>query len=95
MSPDKEIQRGRHAEQLLNDELLKEAFDTVEDAILEKWRQSPVRDLDGQHELRLLLKAVMDVKGYIVEVMNTGKLAAISAEKPSKVSIMQQKFYGS
>lgn len=88
----KEIKRGGDAEQLLNNALFVEAFTTVEDAIINKWKTSPVRDVDGQHELRLMLKLLADVKGYVVEVAQTGKLAAIAAENPAKVAIMRQPF---
>ena len=89
---DKDLKRGSHAEQLLRDELFNEAFDTVESAIIDKWKTCPIRDREGEHELKLMLVLLGDIKGYIVEVMNTGILARIGNETPAKGSIMNQPF---
>ena len=93
MEVKKEMQRGEEAEQLLRNELLQEAFEMVETGIIEQWKSAPIRDIQGQHELKLMLKLLGDVRGYIKEVANTGKLARIGADKSANVSIMQQKFY--
>lgn len=80
-----EISRGERAERLLKDELLIEAFETIDSAIIEKWRNGPLRDQEGAHELRLLMKCLTDLKGYIKEVVQTGKLARIGSEQQSNV----------
>lgn len=93
MEAKKEIQRGEAAEQLLRNELLQEAFAMVESGIIEQWKAAPIRDREGQHELKLMLKLLGDVRGYIKEVANTGKLARIGADKSANVAIMSQKYY--
>lgn len=85
----KEIDRGARAEALLNDELFKESMEIVEKAIIDRWRDSPVGDKDGQHELRLMLKAFTDFRKNLEEALNTGKIATLQRrqeiEKESKI----------
>ena len=75
-----ESERGARAERLLNDDMLQEAFLKVEDGIVQKWKESPIRDVEGQTTLRLLHKCLNDVRGYIKEVAETGKLANVQLD---------------
>lgn len=85
----REIDRGARAQVILNDELFKESMEIVEKAIVDRWRESPIGDKDGQHELRLMLKAFNDFRKNLEEVMNTGNLANLQRrqeiEKESKI----------
>lgn len=67
--------RGARAEALLNDDLLKEAFDTIEQDTLEKWKTCPVRDSEGQMILRLKMQVLTEMKSIIKDVATTGRLA--------------------
>ena len=75
-----ESERGARAERLMKDEMLQEAFNKVEDGIVQKWKESPIRDAEGQATLRLLHKCLNDVRGYIKEVAETGKLANVQLD---------------
>ena len=75
-----EAHRGSRAKEWLASPLYKEATEKIESGIIEKFKASPIRDLDGQHELRLLLKLLEDLKGYIQEVAETGKMAQITLD---------------
>lgn len=81
MSAEQEIQQGKRAELLLSD--LQPYFDMVESAILLKWKESPVGDKDGQHELRLMMKLLKDLQANIVTAVETGKMAQIQLERES------------
>lgn len=87
-----EMSRGAKAEALLNDEIFKDALDSVEKAIVDKWRDSPVMDKDGQHELRLMLKAFLDVKKNIEEHVRTGKLATAQFNEESRLKRIKKLF---
>lgn len=87
-----EMGRGARAEALLNDEIIKDAFDTVEKAIVDKWRDSPVGDREGQHELRLMLKAFLDVKKNIEEHVRTGKLATAQFNEENRLKRFKNLF---
>jgi hypothetical protein len=75
--------RGARAKRLLEDDLLKEAFATVEADILEKWKNSPVRDQEGQFALRLKWQCLQEVRTCIADVAVTGKMAdqSLQAER--------------
>lgn len=81
MSLDKEIAEGNRAELILGD--MSHYFDMVEVAILDKWKTSPVGDEKGQHELRLMIKLLGDLKANLHTAIQTGKLAKIQIEQES------------
>lgn len=87
-----EMNRGAKAEALLNNEMFKEALNHVESQILEKWKNSPVGDKDGQHELRLMLKSFQEFRKFLEEAINTGKLASFQAEHESRLQKMKKAF---
>lgn len=78
---DKELERGRIAASLLENEIYQEAYNVVRNAYLEAFANSPVRDVDGQHEIRLMLKAMQDVRTHIEQVLNTGKMAELKLKE--------------
>lgn len=79
------VTRGEHAERLLNDEVLQDAFTQVRDGIIHAFENSPVRDIEGQHELRIMLKLLDNVKGNIEQVIANGKLEKTKLEKAKEV----------
>ncbi len=70
-----ELDRGARAKEILENELYREAWTSVEQALIQKWRDCPVRDKEGQHELKLMLKLLDDAKAHLERVMASGKLA--------------------
>lgn len=76
MSLDSDVYEGSKAEKLLNDEMLMKAFSDVEQAIVDKWKSSPIRDKEGAAELRLMVKLLNDVKANLELAVHNGKLAA-------------------
>lgn len=75
MSLQEQLSRGIKAERLLTDEMFVEAFNSVEQAILQKWRDAPIRDTEGQHELKLMHKLLQEVKAVLEATITDGKLA--------------------
>ena len=61
MTIDSELRRGEQARQLLQNELYTDAVSAVRQAIIDKWISAPMRDLEGQHELKLMLKVLGEV----------------------------------
>lgn len=72
----KDMERGAKAEKLLNDPMLSEAFQAVKDRIHEAIELCPLRDVDGLVSLRLQLKSLEFIKGYLETTLRDGKLAA-------------------
>jgi len=81
MSLTDEMDRGNKARKLLDDPLLTEAWEQVERTITEAWANAPIRDRDGQHELKLMLKALRDVRGWLEQTVTDGKIAAAEFER--------------
>lgn len=73
----KESVRGARARAIFEDSFVQEAFQAVENGILEAWKKSPVRDLEGQTNLRLLYKVFHDFKSYFADAITTGKMANV------------------
>lgn len=75
---EREIQRGERAAQLLQDELIVEALETIEREYTEQWKNSPVRDVEGREKLFLMVKTAKKFRMELESVMETGQLAKLS-----------------
>jgi len=86
MTLESDIERGQHAKRLLNDPLIQEAFGSLSVALHTAWETSPIRDREGQHEIKLMLKLLSDLKGYFDLALSDGELAAqtLKAREESK-----------
>lgn len=71
----KEAERGQRANDLLDNALFIESFSLVESNIIQKWRDCRITDKDSQHELKVMLHLLSEVKRHIETVAETGKLA--------------------
>lgn len=83
MNTDEELRRGELARQVTENEVYIEAWNSVRDGIIQAWESAPIRDKEGQAELKLMLKLLTDVRRNVETVMNTGKLARVQIERES------------
>ncbi len=67
---------GEWAQRLLNDELLNDAFATIEQEYTQQWLDSPERDIEGRERLRLTIKCLHRLKLELESVLDQGKTAA-------------------
>ena len=81
MNLTEDMDRGQKAARLLSDPMLMDARDNVAKAIHEAWERAPIRDRDGAHELRLMLKALSDVWALLETTVANGKLSAIEFDQ--------------
>jgi hypothetical protein len=86
-----DVAKGTRAQQLLDSDIYRDALVGVRNGILEAWATSPIRDQEGQHELRLMLKLLDDLQGHIISMANTGKLAKAQIEHENKLKEMAKK----
>lgn len=75
-----EIDRGMRAKALMESPAFVEAFVEVRKGIHEQWAKSPIRDIEGQTNLRLMVKLLDELEGQIRSVATTGKLASVQLE---------------
>jgi hypothetical protein len=69
-------QRASRAQQLLDDELIKEAFEALERAYITRWRATAIEDVTGREKLFLAINVVGKVKDHLTAAVADGKLAA-------------------
>ena len=69
-------ERGVRAAQLLESDLLKEAFAALEAQYIEAWRETGARDTDARERLWQALQIVGKVRGHLQAVASNGQLAA-------------------
>ena len=84
-----EASDGARAEALLRNETFQKALADVRQGIIAAWEKAPVRDHEGQQQLKLMLKLLNDVEANIKTVVQTGQLASLQisqeAEKESRI----------
>lgn len=71
-----EIKRGHAAQNWLDNPIYKEAVERVRAVILERWQDAPIRDKEGQHELKIMLHMLDQVVKHVSTVAKTGEIAA-------------------
>ena len=92
MTSEDELKRGEQARQIVENEIYVQSWQQVRDGILSAWESSPIRDKEGQHELKLMLKLLTDVRRNIETVMQTGQMAKIQIERESVFKQTVNKF---
>jgi len=70
---DELIARGHHAQQLLSDPILSEAFEMVESEVMRLWRTSDAGATGDRERLWLSMTLLEGVKRSIFNVAQTGK----------------------
>jgi hypothetical protein len=68
------LARAQEARRLMEDKTLVMAFAGVRHALLEKFEQCPIRDIEGQHEIKLMLKLLGDVRANLQSMLDSGKV---------------------
>ena len=69
------IGRGARAERLVNDDLLQEAFDSLERDYVRGWRDTGARDTDARERLWQAVNVLRKVKDHLAKIVADGKLA--------------------
>ena len=69
------VARGEKAAALMRNEILEEAFTSLETEFIQAWKQSSVEDSQNRERLYMLCQNLSAVKGYIENVVSSGKLA--------------------
>jgi CTP:phosphocholine cytidylyltransferase-like protein len=83
---DKQIQQGQRAKQLLDDPLLKEAFEYLSDQYKTEIFNTSYNDHDQRQVLWMAYNMLDKIKGHLVSVMETGKLASSELENLTRQS---------
>jgi hypothetical protein len=72
---DQAAARAVRAQELLDNELLSEAFNTLEDTYTAAWRATTIDDVAAREKLFLAINIVGKVRDHFASVVANGKLA--------------------
>lgn len=91
MTPDEQVLRKQleaagKAKTVLESEAFQNAYGAVRGAILDAWEQCPVRDREGAHELKLMLKIHADILGHLKKAVDDGRFAAEELKKDKTIT---------
>jgi len=75
MNEKHDVLRGREASAVLENEAFKSAMGSLKTAVLDQWKQCPVRDREGQVLLLQLAKLTDKFESILVGMIENGKLA--------------------
>ena len=81
MSTEREAARGIRAKALLDDELMREAFQALEEAYTDEWKRTADAEGAKRDRLWIRLKLLHEVKAHLLIVAEDGKIAAREIEK--------------
>ena len=70
-------ERERRAKVLINDPLLKEAFDTLKEDLMNRWNHSGSTDLEARESIWLAIRLLDRIHGHINSIVETGHMAKI------------------
>lgn len=84
MSLEFDLERASKAKLVIDNPEFQRAFDQVTQAIHEAWERCPIRDVEGQHSLKLQLKLLGDVRANLERVIADGSMAAIELDTRRK-----------
>lgn len=94
MSLQDDVDRGIKSQQLLTNPTFIEGFQVVEKAIHEQWTACPLRDREGAHELKLMLKLLNDLKAVFELAVDDGKMAAMELKRLNEKVVSPKEFFG-
>lgn len=75
------ISRQAKAEALLRNEILQEGFEYLEKEFIDAWKNSGMEDTASRERLYMLCQNLSALKGYIVSVIEDGKLAEAALQE--------------
>ena len=90
--PERDVNRAARASRLIADELLKEAFETLERDYLEAWRGTGARDTDARERLWQAIQVVGKVRAHLDRVVADGKLAQAELNAVAKLGERKKRF---
>ena len=70
-------EKERRARELVNDPLLKEAFDVLKEDLMNRWNHSGSTDLQARESIWLAMRLLDRIHGHINSIVETGHMAKI------------------
>jgi len=80
------------AQNLLDNELLAEAFKGLEDAYIAKWRSTTIDDVSAREKLFLAINVVGKVRDHLTAIVQNGKLAQAELKELAETAERKRRF---
>ena len=84
--------KAAHADRLLQDETLTDAFKGLEEAYTLAWRQTSIDDVTGREKLFLAINVVGKVREHLGRLVANGKLARAELEELTRSAERKKRF---
>jgi hypothetical protein len=81
-----EVDKGRLALSLSENELMNEALDALDKEVMEQWIECPARDKEGKEALWQLIKTSRKFRSILTGYIESGKLATEQLKRFEKES---------
>lgn len=75
MTPEQELYLANRAKEVLENEAYTKAFDDITAEIMDQWKNSPARDVEGREKLWLMLSLLEKVQLSLKATMDGGTVA--------------------
>jgi hypothetical protein len=89
---DQAVAKAAQAQELLDSELLTEAFGTLEENYSSVWRATAIDDVAGREKLFLAINIVGKVRDHLNAVVANGKLAQAELKELAQVAERKRRF---
>ena len=84
--------KAARAQNLLDNELLAEAFKGLEDAYTGAWRASKIEDVSAREKLFLAINVVGKVRDHLTAIVQNGKLAQAELKELAETAERKRRF---
>ena len=89
---DQAAARATRAQELLDDELLSDAFSALEDSYVSAWRTTAIDDMAAREKLFLAINIVGKVRNHLAAAVANGKLAQAELKELAQLAERKRKF---
>jgi hypothetical protein len=89
---DQAAARAARAQELLDNELLSEAFNALEDSYVSAWRTTAIDDIAAREKLFLAINIVGKVRDHLAAAVANGKLAQAELKELAQLAERKRKF---
>ena len=89
---DQAVTRAARAQELLDNELLGEAFRTLEENYASAWRATIIDDVAGREKLFLAINIVGKVRDHFAAIVANGKLAQAELKELAQATERRKRF---
>lgn len=91
-SLDQAATKALRAQELLDNELLTEAFATLEANYTSAWRATTIDDVSGREKLFLAINIVGKVRDHLMTIVANGKLAQAELKELAQIAERRKRF---